>query len=65
MTTDSILRGLTLAMLESLSVTTWDEGLQHLMDLKSLRDLALVDTDVTDEGIARLQKTLPSCNIIR
>ena len=43
-----------------------DEGLRHLESLSDLRALYLFHCpNVTDEGVARLQKALPSCKIRR
>jgi hypothetical protein len=58
------LRDLKVLMLRSASVT--DAGLRHL---EGMRGLACLDLQgcpkVTDEGVARLQKVLPRCEIIR
>jgi hypothetical protein len=40
-----------------------DAGLQHLKGLSQLQTLNLEATDVTDAGVARLQQSLPSCEI--
>jgi len=40
-----------------------DVGLEHLKELKQLQSLDLADTKVTDEGAAKLKKSLPNCNI--
>ena len=40
-----------------------DAGLVHLKGLTQLQDLNLFDTDITDAGIAELQKALPNCEI--
>jgi hypothetical protein len=42
-----------------------DAGLKELANLKGLRTLVLADTKVTDEGVARLQRALPKCGILR
>jgi serine/threonine protein kinase len=47
--------------LEGLPVS--DDALDFLESLKKLRWLSLRDTDVTAEGVARLQKALPDCTI--
>ena len=41
-----------------------DEGLEYLSGLAELRILDLTDTQVTPEGIKRLQEALPDCKII-
>jgi Leucine-rich repeat (LRR) protein/predicted Ser/Thr protein kinase len=38
-------------------------GLNHLMALTTLRQLKVVDTMVTDEGIRRLKAALPDCQV--
>jgi hypothetical protein len=40
-----------------------DKALRHLMPLKSLRELNLVGTRVTAEGIAKLRAALAGCKI--
>ena len=40
-----------------------DAGLVHLRQLTKLRFLYLSDTNVTEEGVAMLQKALPDCEI--
>jgi internalin A len=42
-----------------------DAGLVHLKGLGQLRTLYLWDTRVTDAGIKDLQKSLPTCKIVR
>ena len=43
-----------------------DAGLKELKDLKKLTSLNLPNTDqVTDDGVADLQKALPGCKITR
>ena len=43
-----------------------DAGLKELKDLKQLTSLYLPNTDqVTDDGVADLQKALPGCKISR
>ena len=37
----------------------------HLLGLTNLQTLNLSRTQVTDTGIAELQKTLPNCRIIK
>ena len=37
-----------------------DAGLEHLRNLKSLRRLHIRRTNVTDEGVARLQQASPT-----
>ena len=38
-------------------------GLKHLTGLSHLELLALIDTQVTDEGVKELQQALPNCKI--
>jgi hypothetical protein len=40
-----------------------DAGLEHLKGLTSLESLILQDTQVTPEGVERLQHALPDCQI--
>jgi len=40
-----------------------DAGLEQLTGLKSLRNLYVWQTKVTDEGIKKLKQALPSVNI--
>jgi hypothetical protein len=40
-----------------------DDGLKHLEGLTSLEELLLHDTQVTDEGVKKLQEALPDCKI--
>ena len=53
--------------LESLWLTgapgVTDKGLLKLADCKSLTDLLLRNTSVTDDGVKRLQELLPNCRI--
>ena len=42
-----------------------DAGLKELTALKELQTLDLTGTQVTDSGVAALQKALPDCKIIR
>ena len=42
-----------------------DAGLEHLKGMTNLRKLTLVDTQVTDEGVDKLQQALPDCKIKR
>ena len=41
-----------------------DSGLQHLSTLPSLRSLFLWETEVTSEGVERLQQALPDAEIV-
>ena len=59
------LKGLT--SLESLNLIytqITDAGLVHLAGLTSLQTLELDQTQVTVAGVARLQETLPNCEIL-
>jgi len=40
-----------------------DAGLVHLTGLPALKILGLTGTQVTDAGVAELQKALPNCRI--
>jgi hypothetical protein len=42
-----------------------DAGLPHIAPLTQLRELLLVDTKVSDEGVAKLKQALPDCEIYR
>jgi hypothetical protein len=56
-----------LAYVEVLSIKSprvTDLGLGLLESLHNLRDLNLVDTQVTDEGVARLRRALPHLQLI-
>jgi hypothetical protein len=62
--TVSGMAGLSYLDLNSTSVT--DEGLRNLESLTNLGFLFLNDCpNITDEGVARLQKALPKCKIRR
>jgi hypothetical protein len=57
-----------LAYVEVLSIKSprvTDLGLGLLESLHNLRDLNLVDTQVTDEGVARLRRALPHLQLIQ
>jgi hypothetical protein len=54
---------LTLLILNGTKVS--DDGLEYLSGLTMLRRLELIDTCVTDNGVAKLQQTLPQLEIIR
>jgi internalin A len=41
-----------------------NDGLKHLAGLRHLERLYLIGTLVTDEGAAKLQESLPNCQII-
>ena len=41
-----------------------DAGLGHLKDLVYLKELSLIETKVTDKGVADLQKALPRARIV-
>lgn len=57
------LRGLKRLSLEGLPVT--DNDLMHLKSLAELQRLDLSYTEVTADGVARLQQALPNCKIVR
>jgi Leucine Rich repeat len=60
------LEGLTrLAELRLGKTNITDDGLVHLKGLGQLRTLYLWDTMVTDAGVKDLQKSLPTCKIVR
>ena len=40
-----------------------DAGLKTLADLRGLKKLDLGKTEVTDAGVAELQRALPDCEI--
>jgi hypothetical protein len=62
--TVSKLKWLTLLTLHRSSIT--DRGLRHLESMSNLRVLHLVEClNITDEGVARLQRALPNCVITR
>jgi hypothetical protein len=62
--TVSRLRSLKCLVLSRTVIT--DNGLHHLETLKGLGTLVLIDCpNLTDEGVARLQKALPNCLIDR
>ena len=42
-----------------------DKSLAHLGELKQLKGIGLLETKVTDAGVAELQKALPGCTITR
>ena len=42
-----------------------DAGLEHLIEMKSLEYLDLANTNITDEGVKKLQQALPNCVIRR
>jgi hypothetical protein len=50
-----------LLWIRSASVT--DAGLVHLENLPQLKDLVLIDTKVTREGVNRFKRALPNCAI--
>lgn len=66
--TDEDLERLTrLPRLESLMLTLTfvsDAGLEHLAPIKSLTELQLKGTKVTQEGVAKLKRLLPHCRIV-
>ena len=56
-----------LRTLEVLSIhcrNVTDAGLNHLQSLARLRRLDLIGTQVTPEGIKKLQEALPNCKIV-
>ena len=40
-----------------------DEGFKHLKRLKTLKNLSIFATDVTEEGVMELRSALPKCRI--
>jgi hypothetical protein len=42
-----------------------DKGIAFLANLKSLEQLEIYDTLVSDEGVRQLQAALPQCRIVR
>ncbi len=60
-----LLKGLTSLQVLALNDTeVTDEGLEHLEGLTNLAWLQ-INTNVTDEGVQKLQTALPSCTILR
>jgi hypothetical protein len=58
------LRGLKILSLSGTAVS--DKGLRHLESSSTLQNLDLTDCpNITDEGVARLKKALPHCDIDR
>ena len=55
------LRSLEILGISGTKVT--DQGLEHLTGLKNLKTLLAIDAQITDAGAARLQKSLPNCDI--
>ena len=43
-----------------MNTSVTDAGLTHLKG-SNLRELALIDTQVTQEGVEKLQQALPTC----
>lgn len=46
------------------ATSTTDESIDHLAKLKWLKTLDIVGTQVTSEGVDRLQRELPQCEIV-
>lgn len=61
----SVISTLTLESLVLWDTKITDAGLKHLAEMKSLQRLHLRRTEVTPQGIASLQKLLPSLSISR
>ena len=40
-----------------------DAGIDHLIKLKNLKQLDVVNTNLTDAGVARLRAALPNCDL--
>ena len=61
------LRALTnLQSLDLMETQITDAGLVHLKNLTNLKDLSLAGCkNITDSGVAELQKALPNCEISR
>ncbi len=53
-----------LRMLSLAKTSVTDRALEHLTGMPLLRELVVFDTKVTKQGIAALQKQLPSCKIV-
>jgi hypothetical protein len=52
-----------LKLLEIQRCNVTDAGLTSLQGSASLRTLILVDVEVTEDGVSKLRKKLPTCNI--
>lgn len=52
-----------LVYLTSSSTVITDRGLDYLKGMKSLREFDVTNTDVTANGVAKLQSALPGCKI--
>jgi hypothetical protein len=67
--TDDALRGiknlprLRFLLLSSKGIT--DAAIPHVAELNQLERLCLNDTKITEEGVERLRKALPKCEIVR
>ncbi len=42
-----------------------DAAVEHISQLKDLKRLKLTATQISDQGLARLEKSLPECRIER
>jgi len=42
-----------------------DVGLEQLVGMTNLKQLILFKTQITDEGVKKLQQALPNCRITR
>ena len=40
-----------------------DAGLEHLKGLTNMKKLVLINTRITDAGVAELQQSLPKCRV--
>ena len=40
-----------------------DAGIQHLKSLTNLKELCVTKTQVTDDGVEKLQQALPNCKV--
>ncbi|MGC3971259.1 MAG: hypothetical protein QM775_29130 [Pirellulales bacterium] len=54
-----------LRFLHLIGTNITDAGLKHLVGLKKLEELEVRGTAVSDEGLHRLRKALPTLRVIR
>ena len=60
---DSVITTCDLVNSTAMGIQVTDSGLGHLKGLSSLEFLDLRDTQVTPEGVQKLQEALPECQI--